>query len=110
MDNFLHNTKIPIISPVLVNGELISGFHKKADLFKDHFASQCTPTKNTSKLPNFNYKTNERLTSVDINKYDIPIFMKNINVDNAHGWDNLSIMMIKISGKSKDPSLKLIFI
>ena len=63
---FLSNKKIPIIPPILVNGELVSDFKQKAHIFNNHFASQCTAIKNSSKLPNFSYKTEKRLTSFDI--------------------------------------------
>ena len=46
-NNFLSNRKTPIILPVLVNGELVSDFKQKANLFKNYFASQCTPIKSS---------------------------------------------------------------
>ena len=45
------------MQPVLVNGELVSDFKQKANLFSN-FASQCTPIKNGNELPTFNYKLN----------------------------------------------------
>ena len=38
--NFLSNKKTPIISPVLVNDELVSDLKQKANLFNNYFASQ----------------------------------------------------------------------
>ena len=35
--------------------------------------------------------------------------MKNLNVDKPHGWDNISIRMIKHCGKSIALPLRLIF-
>ena len=40
---------------------------------------------------------------------DILLIIKNLNVDKAHGWDQLSIRMIKACGKSISFLLKLIF-
>ena len=48
LNRFLSNKKIPSIPPLLVNGEMISNFSKKAELFNKLFASQCTPLSNTS--------------------------------------------------------------
>ena len=45
--------KNPIIPSVLVNSELVSEFEQKANLLNNYFASQFTPFKNSSKLPNF---------------------------------------------------------
>ena len=56
INKFLSNKKTPIVPPVLVNGELVSDFEQKANLFNNYFASQCTPIKNGSKLPKFSYK------------------------------------------------------
>ena len=63
---------------------------------------------NDSKLPNFSYKTENRLTSFDI-KDDILLTIKNLNVDKGHGCDQLSIRMIKACGNSISFPLKLIF-
>ena len=71
--------------PVLVNGELVTDFKQKANLFNNYFASQCTPIKNGSKLPNFSYKTEKLLTSFDIKDDDILPIIKNLYVDEAHG-------------------------
>ena len=109
INKFLSNKKTPIIRPVLVNGELVSDFEQKANLFNNYFASQCTPIKNGSKLPNFSYKTEKILTSFDIKDDDILSIIKNLNVDKAHGWDQLSIRMIKTCGDAITFPLKLIF-
>ena len=67
----LSNRKIPIIAPILINGELVSDFKQKANIFNNHFAFLWTPIKNGSKLPSFSYKTGKRLTSFDIKDDDI---------------------------------------
>ena len=77
-------------------------------MFSNYFASKCTPIKNSSKLPNNSYKTKKILTSFDI-KDDILPIIKNLNVDKAHGWDQLSIRMIKTCGDTITFPLKLIF-
>ena len=67
-----------------------------AYIFNNHFASLCTPINNGSKLPNFSYKTEKRQTSFNIKDDDILLTIKNLNVTKAHGWDQLSIRMIKL--------------
>ena len=81
MDKFLSNKKTPIIPPFLVNGELVSDFEQKANLFYNYFPSQCTPIKNGSKLPKISYKTEKILTSFDMKNDDILPIIKNLNVD-----------------------------
>ena len=79
------------------------------NLFNNYFASQCTPIKNGSKLPNLSYKTEKILTSFDIKADNILPIIKNVNVGKAHGWNQLSVRMIKICGDSIAFPLKLIF-
>ena len=109
INKFLSNKKIPFILPILVNGELVSDFKQKANIFNDHFASLCTPIKNSSKLPSFSHKTEKRLTLFDTKDDDILLIIKNVNVNKAHGWDQLSIRMIKACVYSISLPLKLIF-
>ena len=84
-------------------------FEQNVNLFNNYFASQCTPIKNGSKLLNFSYKTEKILTSFDIKDDDILSIIKNLNVDKAHGWDQLSIRMIKSCCDAITFQLKLIF-
>ena len=76
INKFLSNKKTPIIPPVLVNGELVSDFEQKPNWFNSYFASQCTPIKNGSKLPNFSYKAEKILTSFAIKDGDILSIIK----------------------------------
>ena len=84
-------------------------FEQNVNLFNNYFASQCTPIKNGSKLLNFSYKTEKILTSFDIKDDDILSIIKNLNVDKAHGWDQISIRMIKTCDDAITIALKLIF-
>ena len=68
INRILNKKKIPNKPPLLVNSKLVSDFHKKADVFNRHFAEQCTLVQNTSTLPVFNFKTNKRLKSFEINE------------------------------------------
>ena len=46
INRFLDNKKIPIIPLVFFEGKLISDFEKKAELFNNYFAPQCSLVKN----------------------------------------------------------------
>ena len=61
INKFLNNKKIPITSPVLYEGDLISDLGKKAELCNNHFASQCSLVKNASTLTSLECKADERL-------------------------------------------------
>ena len=53
----IYNKKIPAIMPLFVDGNFISDFYAKANIFNNYFASICTSIKNASVLPPFSYKT-----------------------------------------------------
>ena len=53
--------------------------------------------------------TSKYQTSFDINEDGILLIIKNLNVDKTRGWDNLSLRMRKICGKSIALPLRLIF-
>ena len=109
ISRFLNNKEIPAIPPLLLNGEIISNFSQKASIFNKFFASRCTPLQNSSSLPIFYLRTDETLSSSNTNDNDILAIIKNLNPNKSHGWDNISIRMIKLCGKSMVYPLKLIF-
>ena len=109
INRLLNNKKIPAIPPSLVYGEIISNFSQKASIFNKFFASQCTPLQNSSSLPTFYLRTDEILSSLNINKDDIFAIIKNLNPNKSHGSDNISIRMIKLCRKSIVYPLKLSF-
>ena len=82
---------------------------KKANLFNNFFTSQCTPVVNSSTLCNFCCKTQKQISDIEIKEDDILLIIKKLNLDKAHGWDNVSICMIQLCGKSIAKSLKYLF-
>ena len=43
LKTFVNGKKIPIISPLLVNGKFATNFFEKANLFNQFFSKQCQP-------------------------------------------------------------------
>ena len=105
----LYNKKILTISPLLVDGKLVSDFCKKANIFNNFFASICTPTDNTTCLPSFSYRTGSRIKSFHVTENDILAIIKTLDPNKAHGCDNISIRTIKICSRSHTLPLKIIF-
>ena len=90
MNRSLNKKKIPNILSLLVNSKL--DFHKKAELFNRHFPKQCILVQNTSTLPAFNFKTNSRLKSFEINENDLLLLIiKTLNANKPYGWYDISI-------------------
>ena len=107
LNRLLYNKKLPAIPPLFVDGKLVSDFCKKANIFKNFFASICTVIDNTSCLPSFSYRTGSRIKSFHVTENDILAIIKKLNPNEAHGCDNISIKMIKICSQSLTLPLKI---
>ena len=102
--------KIPTIPPLLINNKLESDFKIKANYFNSFFASKCTPLINNSTIPNsLNYVSSARLSSFCVNEEVILKIINALNINKAHGHDDISIRMIKLCGKSIVKPLSMIF-
>ena len=98
ISKFLSNKKISIIPPILVNGELVSDFKQKTNIFDNHLPLCVLLLKMVANYLVLVIK--KRITSFDIKGDDILLIIKNLNVNEAHRWDQLSIRMIKSCGNS----------
>ena len=92
-----------------MSGETITNIVKKANIFNEFFASQCTPLENSSKLPSLLMNTDKRLNTVSIRKDDITSIIKSLDPAKAHGFDNISIRMFQLCGDSITLPLVQIF-
>ena len=88
---------------------MVSDFTTKANPLNNIFASQCSPKVNSSTLPGFSYKTQKRISDIEIKKGNILLISKKLNPSKAHGWDNVSITMGQLCGKSIVKPLKYLF-
>ena len=109
LNRFIGRGKIPIIPPLNVNGELVTDFAKKANLFNNFFADQCSVLSNDSTLPDFSYCTNHRISEVELSDERILKIIKDLDPNKALGCDNISVKMIQLCGDSIVLPLKLIF-
>ena len=106
----LNNKKIPCIPPIYHSNNYITEFKEKTQIFNKFFAKQCTLVENTSKPPTDSSKrTNNLFSTISFTKDDIANIIKNLNSNKAHGFDMISILMLKICGESISKPLKLIF-
>ena len=51
LKTLLNNKKIPSIPPLFYQGEYVTNFKEKVELFNSFFAKQCSIIQNSSKLP-----------------------------------------------------------
>ena len=99
LNGFLGKVKIPSIPPLLVDNNVETNFLNKANIFINHFANQCTTLNNGSHLPIFLYKTNSHINNILVNSDVILKVVNDLNPSKAHGWDGISIRMIKMCGE-----------
>ena len=87
------SAKLPSIPPPYHQGDFITNFKIKAELFNSVFAVQCSLIKNDSKLPShLNYKTDNRLLTVNFPADDIAKIL--LDPHKAHDHDKISIALI----------------
>ena len=108
--NFTNWGKVPCVPPVYDNDRYVTDFKEKRQLFNFYFPEQCTLLKNISALPNTCSKhTNNTLDTIIFLKEDIHKIIKNLDPNEAHGHDMISIRLIKLCDISICKPLELIF-
>ena len=109
-ENILQRGKIPLIPPLLVNDKFVTDIKMKACIFNKYFAEQCKPLKNDSVLPvNQIFLTQSRLSSLDFNEGEILKIIRALNIYKTHGYDDISIRMMKTCDKSLPKPLIILF-
>ena len=97
---FYNEKKIPIIPPLLIDYNFVTDISTKADISNKFFVEQCTPLMNDSVFPkSHTFLTLSRLSSLHLNKDDMLKIIRALNINKAHGHDDISNRMIKICGK-----------
>ena len=81
----------------------------KTRLFNDFFVQQCSVLRNDSALPNMEYKTVVRKSSVSITEDQIVKIIRKLSSNKSHRCDNMSIRMLKICDTAIAEPLKLIY-
>ena len=99
-----------MIPPIIVSDKLISDYEEKANHFNKFFASQCTPIANDSQIPDsVVFNTEVRFSSITCEDNDILKIIRNLDISKAHGFDDISIRMVKLCDDSLVKLLSLIF-
>ena len=110
MKTLYDGKKIPLIPPILINNKVISNFKEKANYFNAFFASQCTPFPHNSTLPLVRTPfTTASLSSTSLNDQDILKIIHSLNINKAHGYDDIYIGLLKICDSSIVRPVSIIF-
>ena len=106
----LNKAKIPVIPPLLDNDIFVTNFSEKAQIFNDYFLLQCTTIDTGSEIPQDEPVTVTLLNDFCISEEKILKIIRSLNPNKAHGWDEISVRMIKLCDMALVIPLKIIFI
>ena len=81
----------------------------KRQIFTEYFIQQCTTIDTGSKLPQHIPATITQLNDFVISEEKILNIIRSLNPNKAHGWDEISVRMIKLSDSALVIPLKMIF-
>ena len=109
INKVLNKAKIPIIPPLLENDIFVLDFTAKAEIFNDYFIQQCTTIDTGSELPPTLVPNAPLLTDFSISDEKILNIIRSLNPNKAHGWDDISVRMIRICDDALLLPLTLIF-
>ena len=92
LKSFYNERKCPLLSPLLINDKFVTDIQTKTKIFNKLFGDQCQPLNNASDLPaNQIFLTQSRLGSLDFNEGELLQIIRALNINKAHGHDDISI-------------------
>ena len=100
------NTNIPAI---IENARFVTNFPLKANIFNKYFACQCRSLDINATLPMFQLKTDVILSNFEVSIENIEKIIYEMNAKKAHGFDGISVALIKSCSWEIAYPLKLIF-
>ena len=110
LNQFLHKKKAPRIPPVRnVSNNLVADTSEKANIFNRFFADQCSVINTDSVLPPEGPVPDLRLDNVILDDAKVLALIRALDSNKAHGWDEISIKMVKICDRSLVKPLMKIF-
>ena len=110
LKTFYNDKKVHLIPLLLIDDKFVTDIKTKANIFNKFLADQFTPLKNNSILPtNQIFLTQARLEFLEVNEGEILKIIRALNINKAHGHDDISIRMIKICDKSLLKPLTVLF-
>ena len=103
LKTFYNGKKVSLIPPFFINNKLEPDFELKDYFFNKFFADKYPPIQKNSVIPNF--IECESMKSVSLNDGNILKIIRALDVNKAHGYDDISIRMIKLCDKSIIPTI-----
>ena len=109
INTVLNKVKIPMIPPLYENELFVTDFAEKAQIFNEYFILQCTTINTGSDIPQDTPVTTPLISNFVISDEKILNIIRSLNPNKAHGWDEISTRMIKLSDIALVLPLRIIF-
>ena len=110
LKSFYKDRKVPLIPSLLIDDKFVTNIETKINIFNKFFADQCQPLNNAIDLPtNQIFLTQSRLGSLDFNEGERLQIIRALNINKAHGHDDISVRMIKVCDRLLLKPLILLF-
>ena len=113
LKKLINGNKVPVIPPLIVNNTFITDIKEKCSLFNSFFDEPCTLMNTDSLLPNQDLVTNLVLDNIFFSDFElqkqISMHIRKLNINKAHGFDGITIRMLKICDTSISKPVCLIF-
>ena len=110
LNKIVNKKKATNIPPLLENGLFVTNFQNKAEMFNNYFVQQCSLNMNDSVLPrSYITRCNNLLETIEIDGDKVLRIIRSLDCNKAHGWDDLSVSMVKICDSSIARPLCLIY-
>ena len=99
-----------VIPPILDGNIFITDIKDKCVIFNQYFKEQCKTVVNSSTLPaRVRTRTNLTLNQVEVTESQITKHIRSLNINKAHGHDNIPVRVLKICDSSISLPLRIIY-
>ena len=110
LKSFYNDRSVPLFPPLLIDDKFVTDIQTKTNILNKFFADQCQRLNNASDLlTNQIFLTQSRLGFLDFNEGELLQIIRALNINKAHGNDDIFIRMIKICDRSLLKSLIVMF-
>ena len=109
INTVLNKVKIPMIPPLYNHELFVTDFAEKAQIFNEYFILQCTTINTGSDIPQDTPVTTPLISDFVISDEKILNIIRSLNPNKAHGSDEISTRMIKLSDIALVLPLRIIF-
>jgi len=110
LKKFLKKGLTTVIPPILYNNVFVTDIEVKCNIFNNYFKDQCTTVTTDSTVPTDVLKiTDATLNNVPFTEENVLEHIRGLNINKAHGYDEISGRMLKMCDKTITKPLYIIY-